>query len=227
MIQIPFERYALDNGLRVVLSQEPRAPVVAVNLWYNVGSRNERPGRTGFAHLFEHMMFQGSRNVPDTAHFAFIEKAGGSLNGSTWLDRTNYYETLPAHYLELALWLESDRMGFLLPAMTQEKLDNQRDVVKNERRWRVDNQPYGDWDERLQMLMYPPDHPYHHSVIGSMEDLDAASLGDVEGFFRTYYAPNNAVLTICGDFERERAIASRACASSKSPATVRTALLGA
>ena len=206
MIQIPFERYALDNGLRVVLSQEPRAPVVAVNLWYNVGSRNERPGRTGFAHLFEHMMFQGSRNVPDTAHFAFIEKAGGSLNGSTWLDRTNYYETLPAHYLELALWLESDRMGFLLPAMTQEKLDNQRDVVKNERRWRVDNQPYGDWDERLQMLMYPPDHPYHHSVIGSMEDLDAASLGDVEGFFRTYYAPNNAVLTICGDFERERAI---------------------
>ncbi len=206
MIQIPFERYALDNGLRVILSQEPRTPVVAVNLWYNVGSRNERPGRTGFAHLFEHMMFQGSRNVPDTAHFAFIEKAGGSLNGSTWLDRTNYYETLPAHYLELALWLESDRMGFLLPAMTQEKLDNQRDVVKNERRWRVDNQPYGDWDERLQMLMYPPDHPYHHSVIGSMEDLDAASLEDVEAFFRTYYAPNNAVLTICGDFERERAI---------------------
>ena len=206
MIQIPFERYALDNGLRVVLSQEPRTPVVAVNLWYNVGSRNERAGRTGFAHLFEHMMFQGSRNVPDTAHFAFIEKAGGSLNGSTWLDRTNYYETLPAHYLELALWLESDRMGFLLPAMTQEKLDNQRDVVKNERRWRVDNQPYGDWDERLQMLMYPPDHPYHHSVIGSMEDLDAASLEDVEGFFRTYYAPNNAVLTVCGDFERERAI---------------------
>src|SRR5688572_17965564 len=153
------------------------------------------------------MMFQGSANVPEMAHFSLIEQAGGSLNGSTWLDRTNYYETLPAHYLELALWLESDRMGFLLPAMTQEKLDNQRDVVKNERRWRVDNQPYGDWDERLQMLMYPPDHPYHHSVIGSMEDLDAASLGDVEGFFRTYYAPNNAVLTICGDFERERALA--------------------
>ncbi|HET9439063.1 MAG TPA: pitrilysin family protein [Longimicrobiales bacterium] len=201
MIQIPFEQYQLANGLRVILSPEPRTPVVAVNLWYKVGSRNERPGRTGFAHLFEHMMFQGSSHVPDTAHFAYIEKAGGSLNGSTWLDRTNYYETVPAHYLELALWLESDRMAYLLPAMTQEKLDNQRDVVKNERRWRVDNQPYGDWDERLQMMMYPPEHPYHHSVIGSMEDLDAASLQDVETFFRTYYAPNNAVLTICGDYD--------------------------
>ncbi|HEY0672980.1 MAG TPA: pitrilysin family protein [Longimicrobiales bacterium] len=202
MIEIPFEQYQLANGLRVILSPEPRTPVVAVNLWYKVGSRNERPGRTGFAHLFEHMMFQGSSHVPDTAHFAYIEKAGGTLNGSTWLDRTNYYETLPAHYLELALWLESDRMAYLLPAMTQEKLDNQRDVVKNERRWRVDNQPYGDWDERLQMMMYPPEHPYHHSVIGSMEDLDAASLQDVESFFRTYYAPNNAVLTICGDYDR-------------------------
>ena len=206
MIQIPYERHTLDNGLRVILSAERHAPIVAVNLWYKVGSRNERPGRTGFAHLFEHMMFQGSSNVPDTSHFAFIEKAGGSLNGSTWLDRTNYYETLPAHYLELALWLEADRMGFLLPAMTQEKLDNQRDVVKNERRWRVDNQPYGDWDERLQALMYPSDHPYHHSVIGSMEDLDAASLQDVEEFFRTYYAPNNAVLTVCGDFDRDRTL---------------------
>ncbi|NLG62905.1 MAG: insulinase family protein, partial [Candidatus Cloacimonetes bacterium] len=154
---------------------------------------------------FEHMMFQGSKHVPEMGHFALIEKAGGSLNGSTWLDRTNYYETLPAHYLELGLWLESDRLGWLLPAMTQEKLDNQRDVVKNERRWRVDNQPYGDWDERIQALMYPPDHPYHHSVIGSMEDLDAASLEDVEQFFRTYYAPNNAVLTICGDFEPAQA----------------------
>jgi predicted Zn-dependent peptidase len=202
VIEIPFELYRLANGLRVVLSPEPRTPVVAVNLWYKVGSRNEPAGRTGFAHLFEHMMFQGSSNVPDTAHFAHIEKAGGSLNGSTWLDRTNYYETVPAHYLELALWLESDRMAYLLPAMTQEKLDNQRDVVKNERRWRVDNQPYGDWDERLQAMMYPPDHPYHHSVIGSMEDLDAASLQDVENFFRTYYAPNNAVLTVCGDYER-------------------------
>ena len=201
MIHIPFEYFEMENGLRVVLARDNRAPVVAVNLWYNVGSRNERAGRTGFAHLFEHMMFQGSTHVPETKHFAYIEKAGGSLNGSTWLDRTNYFETVPAHQLELALWLESDRLGWLLPAMTQDKLDNQRDVVKNERRWRVDNQPYGDWDERLQALMYPPEHPYHHSVIGSMDDLDAASLQDVEDFFRTYYAPNNAVLTVCGDFD--------------------------
>src|SRR5690606_36333641 len=180
---------------------EDAAPVVALNIWYGVGSRNEREGRTGFAHLFEHMMFQGSKHVPEMGHFALIEKAGGSLNGSTWLDRPNYHETLPAHYLELGLWLESDRLGWLLPAMTQEKLDNQRDVVKNERRWRVDNQPYGDWDERIQALMYPPDHPYHHSVIGSMEDLDAASLEDVEQFFRTYYTPSNAVLTLVGDFD--------------------------
>jgi predicted Zn-dependent peptidase len=206
-LTVPFERFELPNGLRVILSQDTRAPVVAVNLWYNVGSRNERPGRTGFAHLFEHMMFQGSEHVPETAHFAFIEKAGGTLNGSTWLDRTNYFETVPSHYLELVLWLESDRMGHLLPAMTQEKLDNQRDVVKNERRWRVDNQPYGDWDERLQTMLYPPEHPYHHSVIGSMEDLDAASLEDVQEFFRTFYAPNNAVLTVCGDFERDHASA--------------------
>jgi zinc protease len=204
-LDIQYEEYRLENGLRVVLSRDASAPVVAVNLWYNVGSRNERAGRTGFAHLFEHMMFQGSAHVPELAHFALIEQAGGSLNGSTWLDRTNYYETLPAHYLELGLWLESDRLGFLLPAMTQAKLDNQRDVVKNERRWRVDNQPYGDWDERLQALMYPPDHPYHHSVIGSMEDLDAASLDDVEQFFRTYYAPNNAVLSLVGDFDSDRA----------------------
>jgi zinc protease len=207
-MHIPFDYYKLGNGLRVVLARDTAAPVVAVNLWYNVGSRNERTGRTGFAHLFEHMMFQGSSHVPDTAHFAFIEKAGGSLNGSTWLDRTNYFETVPSHQLELALWLESDRLGWLLPAMTQEKLDNQRDVVKNERRWRVDNQPYGDWDERLQALMYPPEHPYHHSVIGSMEDLDAASLADVEAFFRTYYAPNNAVLSVVGDFDDAHARAA-------------------
>jgi zinc protease len=200
-MKIPIESYRLDNGLRVILSRDQRQPVVAVNLWYNVGSRNERQGRTGFAHLFEHMMFQGSEHVPDTEHIAHVERVGGSMNGSTWLDRTNYFETVPASRLELALWLESDRMGFLLPAMTQEKLDNQRSVVQNERRWRVDNQPYGDWDERLQALVYPPDHPYHHSVIGSMEDLDAATLEDVGEFFRQYYAPNNAVLTLCGDFD--------------------------
>lgn len=200
-MQIPIERFTLDNGLRVVFSEDHTNAVVAVNLWYNVGSRNEAPGSTGLAHLFEHMMFQGSEHVPDTQHIAHVERAGGSVNGSTWLDRTNYYETLPAHQLELALWLESDRMGFFLPALTQEKLDNQRDVVKNERRERVDNQPYGDWDERLQAMLYPPTHPYHHSVIGSMADLDAASLDDVKRFFSTYYAPNNAVLSLVGDFD--------------------------
>jgi zinc protease len=204
-MHIAVDRLTLSNGLKVVLAQDRSRPVVAVNLWYNVGSRNERPGRTGFAHLFEHMMFQGSEHVPNTEHIAHLERVGGSMNGSTWLDRTNYFQTVPAHWLELVLWLESDRMGFLLPAMTQEKLDNQRDVVKNERRWRVDNQPYGDWDERLQALVYPPDHPYHHSVIGSMEDLDAATLDDVMEFFRTYYAPNNAVLTLCGDFAPAKA----------------------
>jgi len=200
-MQIPIERFELDNGLKVVLSEDHTVPVVGVNLWYNVGSRNEVPGRTGLAHLFEHMMFQGSQHVPDTSHIAHVERVGGSLNGSTWLDRTNFYDTVPSDRLELVLWLESDRLGCWLPALTQEKLDNQRAVVKNERRQRVDNAPYGDWDERLQMLLFPPDHPYHHSVIGSMEDLDAASLDDVADFFRTYYAPNNAVLTLCGDFD--------------------------
>jgi zinc protease len=205
--QIPIERHALDNGLRIVLSRDPRAPMVAVNLWYDVGSKHEKPGKTGFAHLFEHMMFQGSENVEKGQHFSLVQAAGGTLNASTWLDRTNYYETLPGHELEMALWLEADRMASLLPAMTQEKLDNQRDVVKNERRWSVDNQPYGDWDERLQALVYPEGHPYHHPTIGSMEDLSAASLDDVRDFFATWYAPNNAVLTIAGDFETDAALA--------------------
>ncbi len=200
-MQIPIDRYTLDNGLRVILSEDHTLPVVAVNLWYNVGSRNELPGRTGLAHLFEHMMFQGSQNVTDTQHIALVERAGGSINASTWLDRTNYYVTVPASHLELALYLESDRMGFFLPALTQEKFDNQREVVKNERRQRVDNAPYGDWDERIQRLLYPEDHPYHHSVIGSMDDLDAATLDDVRDFFSTYYVPNNCVLTLCGDFD--------------------------
>jgi zinc protease len=205
--QIPIERHALDNGLRIVLSRDPRAPMVAVNLWYDVGSKHEKPGKTGFAHLFEHMMFQGSENVEKGQHFSLVQAAGGTLNASTWLDRTNYFETLPGHELEMALWLEADRMASLLPAMTQEKLDNQRDVVKNERRWSVDNQPYGDWDERIQSLVYPEGHPYHHPTIGSMEDLSAASLDDVRDFFATWYAPNNAVLTIAGDFETDAALA--------------------
>jgi len=203
---VPIERHALENGLRVVLSRDPRAPAVAVNLWYDVGSKHEKAGKTGFAHLFEHMMFQGSANVEKGQHLSVVQAAGGTLNASTWLDRTNYYETLPGHELELALWLEADRMASLLPAMTQEKLDNQRDVVKNERRWSVDNQPYGDWDERMQALVYPDGHPYHHPTIGSMEDLSAASLDDVGEFFATYYAPNNAVLTLAGDFETDAAL---------------------
>ncbi|MDZ7631793.1 MAG: pitrilysin family protein [Gemmatimonadaceae bacterium] len=162
-------------------------------------------GRTGFAHLFEHMLFQGSAQVAANEHFELVQRAGGTLNGSTWLDRTNYYETLPSHQLELALWLEADRMARLLPAMTQEKLDTQRDVVKNERRWSVDNQPYGTWWERLPALCFPPAHPFHHSLIGSMEDLSEASLEDVAEFFRTYYTPDNAVLTICGDFDAAEA----------------------
>ncbi len=205
-LAIPAERHRLDNGLRVVLSPDRAVPVVAVNLWYGVGSRNEPLGKTGFAHLFEHMMFQGSAHVPKNGHFEMIERVGGTLNGSTWFDRTNYYETVPSNDLELALWLESDRMGWLLPAMDQEKLDNQRDVVKNEKRQRYDNQPYGDWAERLQSMMYPEGHPYRHTVIGSMEDLDAASLADVEEFFRAYYVPNNAVLTLAGDLDTRAAL---------------------
>ena len=207
MPQVPIQRHSLPNGLRIVLSPDDRAPIVAVNLWYDVGSKHEKPGRTGFAHLFEHMMFQGSEHVAKGEHFALVQAAGGTLNASTWLDRTNYYETLPSHELELGLWLESDRLASLLPAMTQEKLDNQREVVKNERRWSVDNQPYGTWDERIQALLYPEGHPYHHSTIGSMEDLNAASLEDVGEFFATYYAPNNAVLTVAGDFDPDAALA--------------------
>lgn len=200
-MQIPIETFTLSNGLRVTLSEDHTAPIVAVNLWYHVGSANEREGRTGFAHLFEHMLFQGSENVGSNEHFELIQRAGGTLNGSTWLDRTNYYETVPSHQFALALWLEADRMGRLLPAMTQQKLDTQRDVVKNERRWSVDNQPYGTWWERIPALAFPATHPFHHSLIGSMEDLTAASLDDVRQFFSTYYTPDNAVLTIAGDFD--------------------------
>ena len=207
MPHIPIDRHRLANGLRVILSRDNRAPIVAVNLWYDVGSRHEKPGKTGFAHLFEHMMFQGSAKVAKGEHFNLVQAAGGTLNASTWFDRTNYFETLPSHELELALWLEADRLASLLPAITQEKLDNQRDVVKNERRASVDNQPYGTWDEKMQELLFPESHPYHHPPIGSMEDLDAASLADVTEFFASYYAPNNAVLTVAGDFDPGTALA--------------------
>ena len=204
-MHIPVETYRLPNGLLVTLSEDHSAPIVAVNLWYHVGSANERVGRTGFAHLFEHMLFQGSEHVGANEHFELIQRAGGTLNGSTWLDRTNYFETVPSNQLAIALWLEADRMGALLPAMTQQKLDAQRDVVKNERRWSVDNQPYGTWWEKLPALAFPPEHPFHHSLIGSMEDLSEASLDDVAHFFRTFYTPDNATLTIAGDFDPSEA----------------------
>ncbi|MGW8267546.1 MAG: M16 family metallopeptidase [Longimicrobiales bacterium] len=207
MLNVPVERHRLTNGLRVNLSLDRSTPMVGVNIWYGVGSRNENVGKTGFAHLFEHMMFQGSANVPKNRHFELVEGAGGTLNASTWFDRTNYYETLPSNRLELALWLESDRMGWMLPAMTVEKLQNQQEVVKNERKERYDNQPYGDWDERIQAMVFPEAHPYHHPVIGSMEDIGGATLDDVAEFFRTFYVPNNAVLTLAGDIDPPRALA--------------------
>jgi len=200
------ERHRLDNGLKINLHRDSALPLVSVNLWYHVGSKNERPGRTGFAHLFEHMLFQGSENVGTNDHFRYIQQVGGVVNGSTWYDRTNYYETLPSRNLALGLWLESDRMGFLLPALTEEKLENQRSVVMNERRQRIDNRPYGIAHERLHELLYPEGHPYHWPVIGYMEDIAAATMDDVQAFFSTYYAPNNAVLTIAGDFDRQEAL---------------------
>ena len=198
MLQI--EDYKLPNGLRVVLNEDHSAPLVAVNLWYHVGSKNERAGRTGFAHLFEHMLFSGSEHVGNNEHFRYVQSIGGVLNGTTFFDRTNYFETLPSNYLALGLWLESDRMGFFLPALTQEKLDIQREVVKEERRQRYDNVPYGTAFERLLHLAYDPGYSYHWPTIGSMEDLAAASLDDIREFFATWYRPDNAVLTLVGDF---------------------------
>jgi len=196
--------HRLANGLRLVLSEDHLNPVVAVCLWYGVGSRYEAEGRTGLAHLFEHLMFQGSAQVRGNGHFELIQGAGGSLNGTTSFERTNYFETLPAHQLELALWLEADRMGSLLAALDEESLRNQRDVVKNERRQRYDNVPYGTAFERLTALAYPEGHPYHHIPIGSMADLDAATLDDARAFFRANYAPNNAVLAVVGDIDPEQ-----------------------
>ena len=200
-IKIPFETYKLPNGLTVILSVDRTTPTVAVDLWYHVGSKNEMPGRTGFAHLFEHVMFTGSGHVPYGLHDKLTEGVGGGNNGSTTNDRTNYYETIPSNYLESALWLESDRMGFLLDKLDIAKLNAQRDVVKNERRQSYDNQPYGRVSEILSANMYPKSHPYSWPVIGSMTDLSAASEEDVKDFFRLYYAPNNATLAVVGDFD--------------------------
>jgi predicted Zn-dependent peptidase len=198
----PIKQFSLANGLRVILCEDHAVPVVSVALYYDVGSRNEKPGRTGFAHLFEHMMFQGSENVPKAAHFQYIFNAGGTMNGTTSTERTNYYETLPASHLPLALWLESDRMRSL--KVTQENLDNQRNAVQEEKRLRYDNQPYVNAFLRINELIFK--NPANaHSTIGSMEDLDAATIEDVQEFFRIYYAPNNAVLTIVGDFEEAEA----------------------
>ncbi len=199
--KIGFEKYTLPNGLEVILHEDHSTPIVTVNTWYKVGSGDEKPGRTGFAHLFEHIMFMGSQNVGVGVFDKELEAAGGDNNGSTTEDRTNYYENIPSNALPLALWLDADRMGFLLPTMDLAKLDLQRDVVKNERRQSVDNVPYGRADEVILAALYPKTHPYSWSVIGSMTDLSAASLDDVKSFFRTYYAPNNATLTIAGDFD--------------------------
>jgi len=199
--------HTLDNGLRVVLSEDHLTPVAAVCLWYDVGSRHEVKGRTGLAHLFEHLMFQGSASVPGNGHFELVQGAGGSLNGTTSFERTNYFETMPAHQVELALWLEADRMGSLLTSLDLAGLDNQRAVVKNERRQRYDNVPYGTAFERLVAMAFPEGHPYHHTPIGSMADLDAATLEDAQDFFTTYYAPNNAVLAVVGDIDPEQTLA--------------------
>ena len=198
---IAYEKYTLPNGLEVILSEDHSVPLVAVNTWYKVGSGDEVAGRTGFAHLFEHIMFMGSENVPVGKFDQWLEAAGGNNNGSTNADRTNYYEWMPANALALALWLDADRMGRLLPTMDLPKLDLQRDVVKNERRQSYDNVPYGRAYETILGALYPASHPYAHPTIGSMTDLTSASLEDVKNFFRTYYAPNNATIAIVGDFK--------------------------
>ncbi len=205
-IRFPFETRELDNGLKVILQPDRSSPVVAVHVMYHVGSKNESPGGTGFAHLFEHLLFQGSEHVAEAEHFRLIQEAGGTLNGSTWFDRTNYFETLPSHRLDLALWLEADRMGWFLPSISQAKLDNQRDVVKNERRQSYENRPYGLATETVLHHAFPAGHPYRHPTIGYMEDLDAATLEDVSRFFGKWYGPENAVLVLCGDFETEDAM---------------------
>ncbi|GAB3768246.1 M16 family metallopeptidase [Microlunatus parietis] len=201
----PISQTVLGNGLRVIASPDHGAPSVAVNLWYDVGSRHEQPGRTGFAHLFEHIMFQGSANVAAGQHIGLMQAAGAMVNATTSMDRTNYFETLPTGGADLALWLEADRLGTLLDALTQENLDTQREVVKEEKRQRYDNVPYGDAMQRLIELTFPADHPYGHTTIGSMDDLNAATVDDVRAFFATHYLPNNAVLTIAGDLDPEDA----------------------
>jgi zinc protease len=204
-MDIPFVRHTLANGLNVLVHEAPNCPIVAVNVWYHVGSKNEKPGRTGFAHLFEHLMFEGSEHY-DKGYFHPLQEAGALLNGSTNADRTNYWEVVPANTLELALWMESDRMGFLLPALTEAKFENQRDVVLNERRQQYENRPYGLAGTAIVAALYPPDHPYHWLTIGAAADIRAARIDDVREFFRTYYRPRNASLAIAGDVRTDEAL---------------------
>ena len=206
-LNIPFEKYVVaENGLEVILAEDHSLPLVAINIWYHAGPINEPPKRTGFAHLFEHLMFQGSKHVADDQHFKLLEARGASfINGTTSFDRTNYLETVPANELELALWLESDRMGYLAESLSQEKLDNQRQVVMNERRQSYDERPYGPSDEKLIQTLFTPEHPYYGAIIGSMDDLKAATLEDVRQFYNDFYSPSNATLVIAGDFDANHA----------------------
>jgi len=198
-ITVPYETFTLPNGLNVILHEDHSVPVVSVNVWYYAGSANEKPGRTGFAHLFEHLMFEGSKNVKEGEFDTFLEAAGGENNASTWNDKTNYYINVPSNALDLALFLESDRMAYLLDIVSEGLVNGQRDVVKNERRQSYENAPYGMAEPRISELMYAKNHPYHWPVIGYMEDLTAASADDVREFFRTYYAPEKASLVVAGD----------------------------
>ncbi len=202
---LPFEKYSLDNGLTVILHRDPSLPLCAINLWYHVGPANEPPGRSGFAHLFEHLMFEGSRHVGREFDWLLESVGATNVNGTTSWDRTNYFETVPREQLELVLWIESDRMGYMLDGLDQERLDVQRDVVKNERRQSYENAPYGPSSLALSNALFPKGHPYNGAIIGSMEDLSAATLDDVKQFFRTYYVPSNATLAIAGDFESDEA----------------------
>ena len=203
-INLPFSKQRLDNGLEVIVHEDRRVPIIAVNVWYHVGSKNERPGRTGFAHLFEHLMFEGSEHH-NTGYFPPLQQAGALLNGSTNTDRTNYWEVVPTSAIDLALWMESDRMGYLLPALTPQRFETQRDVVLNERRQNYENRPYGFGMMAMSAALFPPDHPYHWMTIGGADDIRAMQLEDVQAFFRTYYHPANASLAIGGDIDTARA----------------------
>jgi zinc protease len=205
-MNIPFIHQKLANGLDVIVHEDHDCPIVAVNVWYHVGSKNEQPGRTGFAHLFEHLMFEGSEHH-DAGYFRPLQEVGGVLNGSTNADRTNYWEIVPSNAVELALWMESDRMGYLLPALTDAKFENQRSVVLNERRQNYENRPYGFAGMSLVAALYPPAHPYHWMTIGAAEDVKAARMDDVRAFFQTYYRPRNASLALAGDIDADRAVA--------------------